>query len=51
MIKETNKQRSVVLSKELDDKLIKEAKANYFGSTNQLIRKILIEYFRNKENA
>lgn len=48
MIKETNIQKSVVMPKELANKIAKEAEEN-FTTFNQIIKKILIEYFKNKE--
>lgn len=49
MIKDCNIQKSIVISRELNEKLVAEAKRQYFGTTSQLIRKILADYFRNKE--
>lgn len=48
MIKDCNIQKSIVISKELNEKIEEEAKKNY-GSFNWMIRKILTDYFRNKE--
>lgn len=49
MIKDYNIQKSIVVSKELWDKLSKEAKKQYCGTTSQLIRKILADYIKNIE--
>lgn len=49
MIKNSNIQKSIVISKELNDKLNAEAKKEYFGTTSQLIRKILSDYIRDKD--
>lgn len=48
MIKDTNIQKSIVIPKELEEKIVKEAKENY-GSFNWVIRKVLTDYFRDKE--
>lgn len=49
MISETNMQRTIVLSKELDTKLKADADKN-FSSVACVIRKILTEYYREKES-
>ncbi len=48
MIKSTNIQRSVVLPKEIYDKVVKEAEQNY-STFNGTIKKILIEYYKDKK--
>lgn len=50
MIKDTNIQKSVVISRELNAKIEQEAKKN-FASSNWVVRKILTDYFRNKEKG
>lgn len=50
MINEKNIQRSIVIPKELNAKIEEEAKKNY-GSCNWVIRRILTDYFRNKEKG
>lgn len=47
MIKETNIQRSVVLPKDISDKINALAKENY-TTFNAVVKQILIEYFKNK---
>jgi len=47
MIKNTNIQRSVVLPKEICDKINAMAKENY-TTFNAVVKQILIEYFKNK---
>lgn len=47
MIKETNIQRSVVLPKEIYEKINALAKENY-TTFNAIVKQILIEYFKNK---
>lgn len=47
MIKESNVQRSIVLPKAIADKIQKEADDNYI-SFNAIVKKIIIEYYKNK---
>jgi hypothetical protein len=47
MIKDTNIQRSIVLPKELANKITAMAKENY-TTFNAVVKQILIEYFKNK---
>lgn len=47
MIKDTNIQRSIVLPKELANKINAMAKENY-TTFNAVVKQILIEYFKNK---
>lgn len=47
MIKETNIQRSIVLPKQIADKINNMAKENY-TTFNAIVKQILIEYFKNK---
>lgn len=47
MIKESNVLRSVMLPKELVDKIQQDADSNY-TSFNAVVRKILVEYYKNK---
>lgn len=49
MIKDTNIQKSIVIPKSLEEKITKEAEENY-GSFNWVIRKVMTDYFINKEN-
>lgn len=50
MIKESNIQISAVIPKEIDEKLKRDAK-KAFGSKNWMVRKILTDYYRNKEKG
>lgn len=47
MIKDSNVLRSVLLPKELADKIQADADSNY-TSFNAIVRRILIEYYKNK---
>ena len=47
MIKESNVQKSVVIPKEIADKIKQEAEKNYC-SESTMMKLILIEYFKNK---
>lgn len=47
MIKNTNVQRSIVLPKDIAEKINELAKTNY-TTFNQIVKQILIEYFKNK---
>ena len=47
MIKESNIQRSIVLPKEISDKINALAKENY-TTFNAIVKKVLIEYFKDK---
>lgn len=47
MIKKTNVQRSIVLPQEIAKKITDLAKSNY-TTFNQIVKQILIEYFKNK---
>lgn len=49
MIKDTNIQICIVIPKELNAKLKQEAKKQYYGTTSQLIRKVLADYIKDKE--
>lgn len=49
MIKKTNVQRCIVISKELCDKIKKEAEENC-ASFNWVVKRVMTDYFRNKEN-
>lgn len=49
MIKDTNKQICVVISKEINEKLKEEAKKNNDASRNWIARKILTDYFKDKQ--
>ena len=51
MIKETNIQVCIIIPKELNDKLKKEAMNQYYGTKGQLIRKILADYMKDKEKG
>lgn len=51
MIKDINIQKSIVVPKELWQKLEEERKKQYYGTTSQLIRKILADYIKNIENG
>lgn len=48
MIGKNYVQKSIVITKEICEKVDKEAKENY-TSFNWVIRKALMEYFRNKD--
>ncbi len=48
MIKDTNVQRTIVIPKEIAEKIDKEAKDNYC-SASTMVKKILIEYYKNKK--
>lgn len=48
MVKDTNIQRSIVLPKEIADKINELAKNDYL-TFNGLVRKILVEYVREQE--
>lgn len=41
-------QRSIVIPKEIEDKINNEAEEN-FSSANWVVRKILTDYYKNKE--
>lgn len=43
-------QRSIVIPKEIEEKINKEAEEN-FASANFVVRKILTNYYKNKENT
>lgn len=45
MIKDTNIQIPIIITKELNEKIIKEAKEN-FASRNWVIRKIITDYYK-----
>ena len=47
MIKESNVQKSVVIPKEIAEKIKQEAEKNYC-SESRMMKLILIEYFKNK---
>ena len=47
MIKESNVQKSVVIPKEIAEKIKQEAEKNYC-SESTMMKLILIEYFKNK---
>ena len=47
MIKESNVQKSVVIPKEIAEKIKQEAEKNYC-SESTMMKIILIEYFKNK---
>ena len=47
MIKETNVQKTVVLPKEIAEKIENEAKENYCSFSTR-VKQILIEYYKNK---
>lgn len=49
MIKDNNVQRSIVLTKELNDKINAIAKENC-TSFNSVVKKILSDYLKEKEN-
>ena len=49
MIKNSNIQRSVVMPKDIYEKLNQMAEENYTTVSN-VIKQILIEYFKNKRN-
>lgn len=49
MIKDTNKQISIVIPKSINEKLKIDAKNHDNASRNWMARKILVEYYRNKE--
>lgn len=49
MIKEANIQISAVIPKEINEKLKEDAKKHNDASRNWMARKILIDYYRNKE--
>lgn len=48
MIKDTNKQISVVIPKEINEKLKHDAK-KALSSRNWVARKIIVDYYKNKE--
>lgn len=48
MIKDTNMQRSIVLPKEINEKINDLAKENY-TTFNAIVKQILVEYFKNNE--
>lgn len=48
MIKDTNVQKSIVIPKVISDKIQKEAEDSYI-SFNAVIKKILIDYYKNKK--
>lgn len=47
MIKDSNIQKSIVISRELNAKINEEAKKS-FSSSNWVVRKILTDYFKKK---
>lgn len=47
MIKNTNVQKSIIIPKEISNKIDELAKENYC-SASTMIKNILIEYFKNK---
>ena len=47
MVKSTNIQRSVIIPKEIAEKIKKEAEENY-TTFNNVVKKILIDYYKNK---
>lgn len=47
MIKDTNVQKSVVIPRDIAEKIKQEAQKNYC-SESTMIKQILIEYFKNK---
>lgn len=47
MIKDSNVQKTIVIPKEIADKIKQEAKKNYC-SESTMAKLILIEYFKNK---
>lgn len=47
MIKETNVQKTIVIPKEIAKKIKQEANEN-FCSESTMVKKILIEYYKNK---
>lgn len=49
MIRDTNKQICVVIPKWVDEKLKEDAKLHDDASRNWMARKILTDYYRNKE--
>lgn len=49
MIKDSNIQISLVIPKELNEKLKIEANKQYYGTTSQLIRKVLADYIKDRE--
>lgn len=50
MVKDSNMQKTIVISKELNEKIKEEAREKEV-STNWVIRKILTDYYREKENG
>lgn len=48
MIKDTNVQRTIVIPKEIAEKIDKEAK-EYYCSSSAVVKKILIAYYKNKK--
>lgn len=47
MVKSTNIQRSVIIPKEIAEKIKQEAEENY-TTFNNVVKKILIDYYKNK---
>lgn len=47
MIKDSNVQKSIVIPKDIADKIKQEAEKNYC-SESTMVKLILIEYFKNK---
>ena len=47
MIKESNVQKTIIIPKEIAEKVKQEAKKNYCTEST-MVKLILIEYFRNK---
>lgn len=51
MIKDSNIQKSIVISRKLWEKLAIEAQRQYYGTTSQLVRKILADYIESIEKG
>lgn len=49
MVKDTNKQRSIVLPKEIDNLVKKDAQEN-FCSVSAIIKKIIIEHYKKEKS-